>query len=620
MQPNELGREIIKNVGGENNVRDLVHCATRLRFTLKDPANKNREAIENLDGVLSVMEQGGQFQIVIGNKVPKVYQAINEEFNIATDSDSDADHEADDGNVISKVFKYISGTFSPLIPALTGAGMIKALLAILSVFNLINVEGATYAVLNAASSGLFTFLPIFVGISAARYLGANAFVGGVIGASLLDPTYTALLEMEGNLTFAGLPLVATDYASTVFPMLIAMAIYAPLERFLRKHTPDVISLFFVPMMGILIMVPLTVLAFGPFAQYASGLVGSGIEGLLDFSAILGGALISGIWPFLVILGVHWGVVPLMIDNFTRGGDIINPITAAATFAQSGIAFGIFLKARRNKNLKSLAFSSSMSGILAGVTEPVLYGLILRYRRLIPLMVIASMVGGVIVGIYDVRVYTFVFNSILTIPNYDPTLQYTIGIGVSFVLAAILAYFFGGVEDNEPENTNEIEESEEMTETAPVTSELKTELLAPIAGEVVPLDQVEDAVFASGAMGKGLAVRPAEGRVYAPFDGKIASLFETKHAIGLVSTTGVEVLIHVGLDTVQLEGKPFTAHVTVDQEVKAGDLLLTFDIPAIESAGYSTETPVIITNTDNFTDIFPTDQEHVQVNDRFITIV
>lgn len=617
MNPNELGRKIIENVGGENNINSVVHCATRLRFNLKDNSKKDKEAVENLEGVLSVLEQGGKFQVVIGNKVPKVYQAINEEFNIATDSNADSTHQEEEVSLISKVFKYISGTFSPLIPALTGAGMIKALLAVLSVLNLIDVNGTTYAVLNAASSGLFTFLPIFVGISAAKHLGANPFVGGVIGAALLDPTYTTLLELEGSLSFAGIPLVATNYASTVFPMLIAMAIYAPLERIIRKYTPDVISLFFVPMMGILIMVPLTVLAFGPFAQYASGLVGAAIEGLLDFSAIIGGALISGIWPFLVILGVHWGVVPLMIDNFARGGDMIGPITAAATFAQSGIAFGIFLKARRNKNLKSLSLSSSMSGLLAGVTEPVLYGLILRYRRLIPLMVIASVVGGVIVGIFDVRVSTFVFNSVLTIPSYEPTIQYTIGVGVSFVLAAVLAFIFGGVEEPQSEVS---EEPTNVTETVTTTSDVKTELLAPISGEVLALNQVDDAVFASGAMGKGLAIRPLEGEVRAPFDGKVVSLFETKHAIGLVSTTGVEVLIHVGLDTVQLEGKPFTAHVAVDQEVKAGDLLLTFDIPAIEEAGYSTVTPVIVTNTDNFMDVFPTDQIQVQAGDRYITIV
>lgn len=616
MSNQDLARSIIEHVGGEDNVRSLVHCATRLRFKLKDEAKADREALDQIPEVLSVVEQGGQFQVVIGNKVSKVYQSIMDNYSIRSGDSVDAKETGtqEKKGLWNKIFEYISGTFSPLIPAMTGAGMIKALLAVVSIFSLMDTEGATYAVLNAASSGFFTLLPIFVGITAAKQLNANPFVGGAIAAALLDPSYTALLDAQEGLRFMGLPLVVTDYASTVFPILLAMALYAPLERFLKKYTPDTISLFFVPMMGILIMVPLTVLAFGPFAQYASGLVGQGINALVNFSGILGGFLISGIWPFLVILGVHWGVVPLMIENFAKGGDIINPITAAATFAQTGIAFGIFLRSRRNKQLRSLALSATTSGLLAGVTEPILYGLILRYRRLIPLMVVASMVGGAIVGVFDVRLFSFAFNSILTIPSYSPMLGYAIGVGTSFVIATILAFIFGTGERKE-------EAKEEGTSDKQVAShsEMKIELTSPVRGKAIPLDQVNDSVFSSGAMGKGVAVEPSEGAIYAPFDGKVVSVFPTQHAIGLVSTDGVELLIHVGLDTVQLEGQYFDAKVTTDQEFKAGDLLLTFDREAISQAGYDTVIPMVVTNSGDYMDVFASEGT-VDKGSRLITLV
>lgn len=444
MNSKQLGDKVIELVGGEENIDSLVHCATRLRFKLDDYKKANKEALEELPDVLTVVEKGGQYQVVIGNKVGKVYTEIMNHHNIQTEVAEIADEKEDKEklSVMAKVFDYISGTFSPLISALAGAGMIKALLAVLSLLNWINVEGTTYAVLNAASNGLFYFLPIFIGISAARKLNANPFVGGTIAAGLLDPSFTALLENSGNLSFMNIPLVVTDYSSTVFPLLLAIAIYAPFERLLKKYTPDTIQLFFVPMMGILIMVPLTALVFGPFAEFISAGIGAGVVWLSEFSAILTGIIIAGAWPFLVILGVHWGLVPVMIDNFSPTGDIINPITAGAVFAQMGIAFGIFLRSRKNKDLRSLSLAATLSGLLAGVTEPILYGLILRYRKLIPLLVISSSIGGVVIALFDVRISTFVLNSVFTIPAFTPMLGYALGCGAGFASGAILAFVFG----------------------------------------------------------------------------------------------------------------------------------------------------------------------------------
>ncbi|MFJ7977993.1 beta-glucoside-specific PTS transporter subunit IIABC [Peribacillus sp. NPDC096379] len=615
MNNKELGNKIIELVGGEGNVRSLVHCATRLRFKLGDHSKADKEALSNIPDVMTVVENGGQFQVVIGNKVGKVHAEIMKNHNISGGSADKGENKEKTGTM-GKIFEYISGTFSPLIPALAGAGMIKALLAILSILNWIDVEGSTYSVLNAASGGIFYFLPIFVGISAAMKLNVNPFVGGTIAAGLLEPSFTALLDLTGDISFLSIPLIATDYSSTVFPLLIGIAVYAPLERFLKKYTPDTIQLFFVPMVSLLVMVPLTALVFGPFAEYVSLAIASGITFLLSVSTILTGILIASIWPVLVILGVHWGIVPIIIDNYTRGGDIIGPITGAATFAQIGIAFGIYLKVK-DKDLRSLSFAATLSGLFAGVTEPILYGLILRYRKLLPLLFISGAVGGAIIATFDVRIFAFAIPGLFTIPAFTPIVGYSIGIGVSFILATILAFIFG---TTGKKKQNEVTKENPNIETTSSESKATYLLTAPLTGKVIPLEEVDDPVFASVVMGKGVGIEPTEGIVVAPFDGKVVTLFPTKHAIGLVSEDGVEVLIHIGLDTVQLEGKYFNAHVESDAIVKKGDKLVTFDIQGIQESGYKVTTPVIITNTANYLDVIPVQSQHVTLNHIVLTVV
>ncbi|WP_041089469.1 beta-glucoside-specific PTS transporter subunit IIABC [Jeotgalibacillus soli] len=617
MNNKELGEKIIDLVGGEKNVNSLIHCATRLRFNLKNFDKANKSALSDIPDVLTVVEKGGQLQVVIGNKVGKVHTEIMKSHNISSGSEQDGKNSEKKAGLMANVFEYISGTFTPLIPALAGAGMIKALLAVLTILNWINVEGSTYAVLNGASSGLFYFLPIFVGVSAARKLGANPYVAGVIAAGLLDPNFTALIESTGDTTFMGIPLIAASYSTTVFPILIAMAVYAPLERWLKRISPDTIQLFFVSMISILVMVPLTALVFGPFGEYISSGIGSAVAFMLDTSAILSGILIALAWPIIVILGVHWGIFPIILDNMSRGGDMIKPITAAAVFAQIGIAFGIFLRARKNKELRSLTFAATTSGLLAGVTEPILYGLILRYKRLIPLTLISGAIGGAMIAVFDVKISTFVFNSIFTIPNYTPTLGYVIGIGSSFLAATVLAFIFGTEGKKiKSEDENAVNAQEEN----PSIESVKFDIQSPLKGELIPLEEIDDPVFSNASMGKGVGIEPIEGVVYSPFNGKVVTLFPTKHAIGLVSEDGVEVLIHIGIDTVQLEGKHFEAHVATDAIVKKGDKLITFDIQAIQDEGYKTTTPIIITNTKDYLDAIPMNPKQINAGEHVLTIL
>lgn len=635
----------MENIGGEDNVKSLVHCATRLRFVINDRDKVNKEAIDNNPNILSALDSGGQFQVVIGNHVSKVYQEIMNNYNLSA-GDSASSQSGDDikaavrsKNPLSIVFEYVSGTFSPLIPALAGSGMIKALLAVLTLLNLLSADSSTYAVLNAASNGLFYFFPIFIGVSAARQLKVSPWVGGLIAAGLLEPNFTALMELE-NVSFMGIPLIMSEYSGTVFPMLVSIAVYAPLERFLKKHIPDVVQMFLVPMLGIIIMVPLTALALGPFSQYLSSIIAMGIESLLSFSGILTGIIFAMIWPFLVIFGVHWGITPIMIDNLARGGDPLNAIAGGATFAQMGIAFGVFLRYRNsNKNLSSLGLAGTVSGVLAGVSEPILYGLVLRYKRLIPIMLIASAVGGGLSGFFGATMDSFAFNSVLTLPAYSPLAQYSLAVGASFLIGAILTFTIGVGETpapavaeaapvvDPPVQEPQVEATVSESPATPlvtdqdqaIASANEHAIMSPMEGELIPLSEVDDPVFSSEAMGKGAAIIPTVGRVVAPFDGKIVTIFKTKHAIGLESNDGVEVLIHIGLDTVELDGQHFTAHISDGDTVHQGDLLVEFDIPAIQASGYQIATPIVVTNTANFAEILPVASKNVQAGELILEV-
>lgn len=636
----ETATFIIEHIGGEENVASLVHCATRLRFQLKDTSKVEEEALKNHPGILTAVESGGQYQVVIGNHVAKVYQEIMNQYNIQS-GDNASDNSTTNAdeikksvrskNPLAKVFEYISGTFSPLIPALAGAGMVKALLAVLTMFEWLSEESSTYAVLEAASNGLFYFFPIFVGISAAKYLNANPYVGGIIGAGLLEPSFTALMDSSQSLDFLGIPLIISDYSTTVFPLLVAIAFFAPLERFIKKYTPDTIQLFFVPMMSIMIMTPLTALIFGPFSQYLSQLIADGLVALLSFSSVLTGMIMASVWPFLVVLGVHWGLTPITLDNLARNGDPLNAMQAGATFAQMGIAFGVFLRYRKNKNIRSLSFAATLSGVFAGVTEPILYGLVLRYRRLIPILLISGAVGGGLVGFFDARLLSYAFNSVLTIPAYSPIPQYVLSITIAFAVAAILTFIFGLGKDAdttlEAEAANEMSNEANAVEAEAAAND-KEELVegnqikihSPLDGELVPLTEVEDEVFSSGAMGQGAAIIPTDGKLVAPFDSKITSFFPTKHAIGLTDENGVELLIHIGMDTVQLNGKHFTSSVEEGQKVKQGESLVNFDVSAIQQAGYSVVSPIIVTNTNDFKQVASEKSRHVEPSDTIITVV
>lgn len=607
---NRFAKEIVKLVGGDQNISSLVHCATRLRFKLKDHAKADKSALQSLNGVLGVVESGGQFQVVVGGHVADVYKEITKMTNVGAAADSSDEPK---GSIGSRIFEVISRSFSPLLGALAGAGMLKALLTILTMTGLLSTESGTYFILSAAGNAVFYFLPVFLGITLAIKLGANPYVGGTIGAALLEPNFTGLLAAGKSTDFIGIPVILMNYSSSVFPVFIAVCIYAVLEKFLKKTIHKDLQMFLVPMLSLAIIVPLTVIAFGPFGVYAGNAIGAAIDFLSTKSGIFTGAVVGAGWTFLTLFGLHWGLVPIILDQLAHGGSTLGAMLAAAPLAQAGLAFGVFLRTK-DKSLKTLSGSTLVPGLLSGVTEPILYGLMMRYKRTISYVIISAAVGGAIIGMFGVKAVVYAFPSVLSIPAFAPMGIYIIGIGIAFACAALMALLLGF----EDKKQNKVEADNKVEAGQPLMK--KEAIVSPLTGAIKALNEVDDQVFASEAMGKGIAIEPTVGKVFAPVNGVVSILFPTGHATGITSEEGAEILIHVGIDTVQLEGKYFSPKVQQGDRVKKGDLLVEFDIEKIKEAGYQVTTPVIITNTNQYMDIVKTHQEKVKANEGLLTLV
>ncbi|QIO86243.1 beta-glucoside-specific PTS transporter subunit IIABC [Pediococcus acidilactici] len=587
-----LGSNILKNIGGENNVQDLIHCATRLRFTLKNRSLANKEEVEELDGVITVVESGGQFQVVIGNNVGYVFDAIMAMTGLGTATQSNTEENQDKGNLFDRFVDMISGIFSPILGLLAGSGVLKGLLA-LGVSLGMNAKDGTYIILNAAADSMFYFLPIILAVSAARKFKANQYIAIALAGSLVYPAIVTAYTEGTKLTFLGIPVILSQYSSTVIPAILAIWVMSKLQHFFEAKFHESVRNLLTPFLCLVIMVPLTLLVVGPVSTYASGLLASCYLWIYNVSPLISGAVMGAGWQIFVIFGLHWGFVPVMLNNISAfHRDTLGAMVGPAVAAQTGAALGVFFKTHKTK-MKGLSLSAFISGLF-GITEPAVYGVNLKLKRPFIIGIISGGIGGAIAGASGAAALAVATRSILTIPVYmgHGFLGYVVGYFGAMFLALTLTLIFG-VEEQDSDKENISEET---------TLIKKDTLLSPVSGQVKPLSTVNDPTFSSGAMGAGFSVDPSEDAIYAPADAEVTMLFPTKHAIGLRTDSGAEILIHIGIDTVKLNGEGFAALVKTGDHVKRGEKLIEFDRKKIRDQGFDSTVVVVVTNTDSYLDI------------------
>ncbi|MFP3857397.1 beta-glucoside-specific PTS transporter subunit IIABC [Bacillus amyloliquefaciens] len=595
MDYHKISKEILQLVGGEENVQSVIHCMTRLRFNLYDNAKADRSGLEQTEGVMGTNISGGQFQIIIGNHVPKVYQALMESSGLSDESANKTSKQKK--NVLSAVFDVISGVFTPILPAIAGAGMIKGLVALAVTFGWMSEKSETHSILTAFGDGAFYFLPLLLAVSAARKFRCNPYVAAAVAGAILHPDLTALLGAGKSISFIGLPVTAATYSSTVIPILLAIWLMSYVEKGIDRITPSSLKLIAVPMLTLVIVVPVTLITVGPLGAILGNYLSVGVNDLFNHAGIAAMILLAGTFSLIIMTGMHYALVPIMINNIAQNGhDYILPAMFLANMGQAGASFAVFLKSK-NKTFKSLAFTTGITALM-GITEPAMYGVNMRLKKPFAAALIGGAAGGAFYGVTGVASYIVGGNAGLpSIPVFiGPTFLYAlIGLFISFA-AGIAAALLIGFED--------VQSERDIASEAPGVTAGGEIIHSPIKGEVKALSEVNDSVFSGGMMGKGFAILPEEGAAVSPVEGRVTAVFKTKHAIGITSTRGAEVLIHIGIDTVRLDGRHFEMHVKEGDAVAPGDLLITFDIDEIKAAGFDVITPVIITNTDqySFTDV------------------
>ena len=632
----QLASTILENVGGKENVKSVVHCATRLRFTLFDSSKANKEVLGKTKGVLKVVDAGGQFQIVIGPDVPQVYQEVVALGNFETSAPvEDAKAEADDNrSKLSKVLEGIASIFQPVIPAICGAGLLKAVLALCSVLKWIDTSGQTYIILNAMSDSAFYFLPILLAQSCAKKFKCNQGTAMALAGLLVYPTFIALLKGEEAVKIFNLiPVTKATYTSSVIPIILGVWFMSYVEHFVQKYCPKAVKFFFVPFFSLVIGGVVTICALGPIGAWLSNLIQLFFSWLKGVAPWLVPTVVGITSPLLVMTGTHYGLIPIGTNNLaTVGHDaVVGPGMLVSNVAQGAAGLAVAVRSK-DPEVKQLASSGGITGVL-GITEPVLYGINLKYTYPLYAAMIGGGVGGLFLGLTGVERFGAGSPGLLVLPVYLPTEQAleagftmsnfycaVVGVVIAMVVSFVSCYIMYGIWEKKG-NT----EVTETTSTEPTVQEVVTDtnddvICAPCKGEVVALSDVKDEVFSSGAMGKGVAINPSEGKIYSPCDGTISVFFPTGHAIGLQATNGAEVLIHVGMDTVNLNGKGFTPKAKAGDTVKKGQLLLEVDLDEIKNAKLSAITPVIITNTADMKDVIATDAKTANVGDKLITIV
>ena len=634
-----LAKEIVKKIGGKENISSLTHCITRLRFRLKDDSIAEDDAIKGMDGVITVMRSGGQYQVVIGNKVADVYAYICKIADL--DNQKASEQEEKKGKPLDQALDIVSGIFQPILGVMAACGMLKGLNALFVAIGLYSSDCGGYLVLNAIGDGLFTFLPLFLGYTSAKKFGLKPMVGLVIGAIMCYPGIQAsslagskevmyslfegtIFASNVYIEFFGIPLITMDYTSTVIPVIFIVYFSSKCEKFFSKFVPDLVKFFFVPMLTLLVALPVGFMLIGPVTTFGSMLISKFVFAIRDFSPLLAGAVVGFTWQILVIFGMHWGFIPVYINNMmTQGFDNVMMPFFACTFATSGVVLAIFCKTK-NKQLKEMALPNFISGIF-GVTEPAIYGITLPLKK--P-FIISCIVGGIVGGYYghfNFRKFMVGGMGIFEFPAMiapDGSMGNLIVAVTGAVLSLVLGFIFTFITFKDKEDEKAEEKKEIDNENKSQEKLLNKEIIAsPFNGKIIPLNEIKDDAFSSGALGKGVGIIPEDGVVVSPVNGVLTTIFPTHHAMGITSDEGTEILIHVGMNTVELDGKHFEAKVKEGDRLTIGQPLVYFDKEAIEKAGYSLETPVLITNDeDEFFDMIATDSEEIKQGETLFSVL
>lgn len=615
MNYENLAKTLLELVGGEENIISATHCATRLRFVLKDNKRPDEEKIKQQKGVVSTVRGGGQFQVVIGSDVGRVYSELLKlgSFN---GSDTPADEKR---SIATNILDFIAGSFTPILPAITGAGMIKAVLALLMAFNLISDQSVTYKVLEIMSDGAFYFLPIFLAYTSAAKLKANPFLAMGIAGALLHPNFAGLFG-EGvlNVYFLGfLPIRNVSYGTSVIPILLSVFFMSYVERFADRISPKSVKFFLKPLIVVLVVTPITFSVFGPIGSIIGDYLVQGVEALNNKVGFIAVALMGAFSPLMVMFGMHYAFFPVMFTSLANFGyeALMIPGMLAANVAQGGAALGVALKSK-DKEIKEIARSTGITAVM-GITEPAMYGVNLKYKKPFVAVMIAGGISGFFAGLTGVKAYTIASPGLAALPIFIGEGTGFIFACITVVLALVISFVISYLTYKDPEvPAAAVKETVSIDSVDTESSEV---IMSPLKGEVLPLSQVNDPAFAEGILGEGLAVIPTEGKLYAPVSGTVNVMFRTKHAVGLKSEYGAEILIHIGLDTVKLEGEHFVSHVNQGDVVKVGDLLVTFDIEAIKKSGYDIITPVLVTNMNSYSEIILTDKKEVVSNQNLIEL-
>lgn len=597
MTEKELASTLLMLVGGKQNIVAVEHCMTRLRFNLKDSSQADTQKILNIQGIISVVDKGGQYQIVIGNTVKDVYKEFIKLGDFQNNEISD-----EKKGIVNKILDTISGIFIPIVPALAGAGMLKALLALLTMLKVVAPDSQTYQFLNFMGDSVFYFMPIIIAASASKKFHVNQFVAMGIGAILMHPTFMNMIavakESQTGLEVFGLPVSLVSYSSSVIPIILAIWFMSYVEPITDRYMPKSIRIFMTPLITMLVVGIATLVAIGPLGNICGQLLGDAIGMLNHYVSWLVPLLVDTFTPLMVMTGMHYGLIPIGINLLaTTGFDTVaGPGMMVSNIAQGGASLAVAFRCK-NTEIKSLAASAGISAV-CGITEPAMYGISLRFKK--PL--IAAMIGGgaagLFIGIMGVGRYAQVSPGLFALPSFlgekgiSNLIYAIIGCAIAFIVSFIISFILGIDEPKEDVKLNEQKEIKLDDE----------EIFAPLKGQVISLDKVNDSVFSSGSLGKGMAIIPSEGKIYAPADGTISAFFETGHAIGVTSKHGAEILIHVGIDTVNLKGKYFYPKVKQNEQVKKGELLLEFDLNKMKEEGYDCTTMIIVTNSQQYTSV------------------